>query len=91
MDGYRTVTASSGLAFSEARQRSCLRIVRFVVVLPQQVTMSLSAARVAAARTVSRKAPVQLQKRGIVNYLTNYPDKVSVLVGAMVVRIETVA
>lgn len=41
------------------------------------VTMTLSVARTAAARAISRKAPIQQQKRGIVDYLTNYPDKVS--------------
>eukprot|EP00980_Cylindrotheca_fusiformis_P009150 scaffold1992_cov113-Cylindrotheca_fusiformis.AAC.15 len=39
--------------------------------------MTFSAARVLATRTVSRKASVQQQKRGIVDYLTNYPDKVA--------------
>ncbi|KAL3941008.1 MAG: hypothetical protein SGBAC_004549 [Bacillariaceae sp.] len=39
--------------------------------------MTLSAARVVAARSVSRRAPVQQQKRTIVDYLTNYPDKVN--------------
>lgn len=41
--------------------------------------MTLSAARVVATRAASRKAPLQQQKRGIVDYLTNYPDKVSTL------------
>ena len=40
--------------------------------------MTFSAARIIATRTVARRAPVQQQqKRGIVDYLTNYPDKVS--------------
>ncbi|CAJ1953739.1 unnamed protein product [Cylindrotheca closterium] len=39
--------------------------------------MTLSAARAIAVRSVSRKAPVQQQKRTIVDYLTNYPDKVA--------------
>lgn len=38
--------------------------------------MTLFAARAAAVRNVSRKAPVRNQKRYIVDYLTNYPDKV---------------
>ena len=38
--------------------------------------MSLSAARFVASRAMARRAPVQQQKRGIVDYLTNYPDKV---------------
>ena len=38
--------------------------------------MTLFAARAVAVRSVSRKAPVQQQKRTIVDYLTNYPDKV---------------
>ena len=39
--------------------------------------MTFSAARIIATRTVARRAPVQQQqKRGIVDYLTNYPDKV---------------
>jgi len=41
------------------------------------VTMTLSAARAAAVRNVSRKASVRNQKRSIVDYLTNYPDKVA--------------
>jgi len=40
--------------------------------------MSLStASRMIAARAITRRAPVQQQRRGIVDYLTNYPDKVS--------------
>mmetsp|Transcript_17365 Transcript_17365/g.30273 ORF Transcript_17365/g.30273 Transcript_17365/m.30273 type:complete len:100 (-) Transcript_17365:176-475(-) len=39
--------------------------------------MSLAATRIIAARAVTRRAPVQQQKRGIVDYLTNYPDKVN--------------
>ena len=42
----------------------------------QRLTMTLSAARAVAVRNVSRKAPVQQQRRTIVDYLTNYPDKV---------------
>jgi hypothetical protein len=38
--------------------------------------MSFAASRVIATRALSRRAPVQQQKRGIVDYLTNYPDKV---------------
>jgi hypothetical protein len=68
-----------GARFFRGQTTTQFAIVPFVALLPQQVTMTLSIARVAAARTISRKAPVQEQKRGIVNYLTNYPDKVSVL------------
>eukprot|EP00533_Pseudo-nitzschia_delicatissima_P001883 CAMPEP_0116077946 /NCGR_PEP_ID=MMETSP0327-20121206/340_1 /TAXON_ID=44447 /ORGANISM="Pseudo-nitzschia delicatissima, Strain B596" /LENGTH=98 /DNA_ID=CAMNT_0003568459 /DNA_START=97 /DNA_END=393 /DNA_ORIENTATION=+ len=39
--------------------------------------MSLSATRIVATRAMARRAPVQQQKRGIVDYLTNYPDKVN--------------
>eukprot|EP00536_Pseudo-nitzschia_multiseries_P012459 jgi/Psemu1/260620/estExt_Genewise1Plus.C_4780010 len=39
--------------------------------------MSLAASRVAATRVLARRAPVRQQKRGIVDYLTNYPDKVN--------------
>ena len=39
-------------------------------------TMSLAASRVVATRALARRAPVQQQKRGIFDYLTNYPDKV---------------
>jgi hypothetical protein len=38
--------------------------------------MSLAATRFIATRAMTRKAPVQQQKRGIVDYLTNYPDRV---------------
>ena len=38
--------------------------------------MSLAATRFMATRALTRKAPVQQQKRGIVDYLTNYPDRV---------------
>jgi hypothetical protein len=38
--------------------------------------MSLAATRILATRAITRKAPVQQQKRGIIDYLTNYPDKV---------------
>jgi hypothetical protein len=38
--------------------------------------MSLTASRVIASRVISRRTPVQQQKRGIIDYLTNYPDKV---------------
>lgn len=40
-------------------------------------TMSLAATRVIASRTLVRRATAEQQKRGIVDYLTNYPDKVS--------------
>jgi hypothetical protein len=39
-------------------------------------TMSLAATRVIASRTLARRAPVTQQKRGFIDYLTNYPDKV---------------
>eukprot|EP00428_Durinskia_dybowskii_P016564 CAMPEP_0170211308 /NCGR_PEP_ID=MMETSP0116_2-20130129/5270_1 /TAXON_ID=400756 /ORGANISM="Durinskia baltica, Strain CSIRO CS-38" /LENGTH=99 /DNA_ID=CAMNT_0010461843 /DNA_START=61 /DNA_END=360 /DNA_ORIENTATION=+ len=39
--------------------------------------MSLAATRVIASRTLVRKATVQQQKRGFIDYLTNYPDKVA--------------
>mmetsp|Transcript_116068 Transcript_116068/g.163129 ORF Transcript_116068/g.163129 Transcript_116068/m.163129 type:complete len:100 (+) Transcript_116068:49-348(+) len=39
--------------------------------------MSLAATRVVAARALVRRVPAQQQKRGIVDYLTNYPDKVA--------------
>lgn len=38
--------------------------------------MSLAASRFIATRALARRAPVQQQKRGIIDYLTNYPDKV---------------
>jgi hypothetical protein len=38
--------------------------------------MSLAASRVIATRALSRRAHVHQQKRGIIDYLTNYPDKV---------------
>jgi hypothetical protein len=38
--------------------------------------MSLAASRIIATRALTRRAPVAQQKRGIVDYLTNYPDKV---------------
>ena len=38
--------------------------------------MSLSASRIVVGRAMTRRAPVQQQKRKIVDYLTNYPDKV---------------
>ena len=41
--------------------------------------MSLAATRMIAARTLVRRAPVKEQKRGIIDYLTNYPDRVSFL------------
>mmetsp|Transcript_8562 Transcript_8562/g.18452 ORF Transcript_8562/g.18452 Transcript_8562/m.18452 type:complete len:100 (+) Transcript_8562:132-431(+) len=39
--------------------------------------MSLAASRIVATRAMARRAPVQHQRRGIVGYLTNYPDKVN--------------
>mmetsp|Transcript_9169 Transcript_9169/g.22485 ORF Transcript_9169/g.22485 Transcript_9169/m.22485 type:complete len:99 (-) Transcript_9169:1057-1353(-) len=39
--------------------------------------MSLSTSRLLFARCMTRRAPVKQQKRGIVDYLTNYPDKVN--------------
>ena len=39
-------------------------------------TMSLAASRIATTRALAARAPVQHQKRGIVDYLTKYPDKV---------------
>ena len=39
-------------------------------------TMSLAASRLVATRALARRAPAQQQKRGIFDYLTNYPDKV---------------
>mmetsp|Transcript_26665 Transcript_26665/g.57168 ORF Transcript_26665/g.57168 Transcript_26665/m.57168 type:complete len:99 (-) Transcript_26665:122-418(-) len=39
--------------------------------------MSLSASKIVVARAMTRRAPVRQQKRGIVDYLTNYPDKVN--------------
>lgn len=41
--------------------------------------MSLAASRIVATRALARRAaPIQQQqKRGIVDYLTNYPDKVN--------------
>lgn len=39
--------------------------------------MSLAASRVIASRTLARRVALQQQqKRGIIDYLTNYPDKV---------------
>ena len=38
--------------------------------------MSLAASRIAVTRALTARAPVQQQKRGIVDYLTKYPDKV---------------
>lgn len=40
--------------------------------------MSLAASRIVATRAIARRVTVQQhgQKRGIVDYLTNYPDKV---------------
>lgn len=52
----------------------------FVVVANIPLTMSLAATtRIVAARTLVRRAPVKEQKRGIIDYLTNYPDRVSFL------------
>jgi hypothetical protein len=42
-------------------------------------TMSLAATRFVATRVMARRGPVQQQKRGIIDYLTNYPDKVRLL------------
>ncbi|KAG7364822.1 hypothetical protein IV203_038025 [Nitzschia inconspicua] len=41
--------------------------------------MSLAASRIVATRAVARRmtVPQQQQKRGIIDYLTNYPDKVN--------------
>jgi hypothetical protein len=41
-------------------------------------TMSLAASRTIVTRALARRAPLQhqQQKRGIIDYLTNYPDKV---------------
>jgi hypothetical protein len=38
--------------------------------------MSLAASRIIATRALARRAPVKEQKRGFIDYLTNYPDKV---------------
>eukprot|EP00339_Tiarina_fusa_P003722 CAMPEP_0117045184 /NCGR_PEP_ID=MMETSP0472-20121206/31264_1 /TAXON_ID=693140 ORGANISM="Tiarina fusus, Strain LIS" /NCGR_SAMPLE_ID=MMETSP0472 /ASSEMBLY_ACC=CAM_ASM_000603 /LENGTH=99 /DNA_ID=CAMNT_0004757099 /DNA_START=46 /DNA_END=345 /DNA_ORIENTATION=+ len=38
--------------------------------------MSLAASRILATKAIARRAPAQQQKRGIVDYLTNYPDRV---------------
>jgi len=39
--------------------------------------MSLPASRIVVGRALTRRASVHQQKRGIVDYLTNYPDKVN--------------
>jgi ribosomal protein L16/L10AE len=51
----------------------------FVLLQQQRITtMSLAASRIVATRAMARRVTVQQeQKRGIVDYLTNYPDKVS--------------
>ena len=51
--------------------------------------MSLAASRVIAQRALSRTAPAQFQKRGIVDYLTNYPNKVrGFLIAAVLVDVK---
>jgi hypothetical protein len=52
--------------------------VAFAKVFFKTIIMSISATRFVVARAMTRsRASAQQQKRGIVDYLTNYPDKVS--------------
>ena len=57
----------------KSSSRSCVQKSFFKTII-----MSLSATRFVVARAMTRsRASAQQQKRGIVDYLTNYPDKVS--------------
>ena len=57
-------------------ERLCQEVATQPKSFNTSTNMSLPATRIVAARAMARRAPVQQQKRGIVDYLTNYPDKV---------------
>ena len=52
--------------------------------------MSLAASRVIAHRAIARNPPAQFQKRGIVDYLTNYPNKVRGFLAPAVLLVDCI-